>query len=63
MAVVVMIAFARSGGTVLNQCLGSLPDVVIMSEVNPLGGGWGERGANSLTTIKDQAKHWYHLEP
>jgi len=62
MAVVVMIVFARSGGTVLNQCLGSLPDVVIMSEVNPLGGGWGERGTNSLTSVKDQAKYWYQIE-
>lgn len=62
MAVVVMIAFARSGGTVLNQCLGSLPDVVIMSEVNPLGGGWGEKGPESLTSIKEQAKHWYQIE-
>ena len=36
--VTVMLCFARSGGTVLNRCLGCLPDIVIMSEVNPLGG-------------------------
>ena len=62
MTVSVMIAFARSGGTVLNQCLGSLPDVVIMSEVNPLGGGWGKKQEYSLTSVQEQAKHWYQIE-
>jgi len=33
-----------------------------MSEVNPLGGGWGKEGRNSYTTIKAQAKHWYDIE-
>ena len=58
----VMLCFVRSGGTVLNQCLGSLPGVVIMSEVNPLGGGWGKEGKDSLTTIKAQAKGWYDID-
>ncbi len=62
MTVSVMIAFARSGGTVLNQCLGSLPDVVIMSEVNPLGGGWGEKQEYSHTSVQEQAKYWYQIE-
>lgn len=61
MSITVMICFARSGGTVLNQCLGSLPNVVILSEVNPLGGGDG-KGDVSVTTVKDQAKHWYDIE-
>lgn len=56
-----MICFARSGGTLLNRCLGSLPDVIIMSEVNPLGGGWGAEKEKSLTTIKTQAKKWYDI--
>lgn len=60
--VTVMLCFTRSGGTVLNQCLGSLPDVVIMSEVNPLGGGWGKEGKDSLTTVKAQAKGWYDID-
>jgi hypothetical protein len=59
--VVVMIAFARSGGTILNQCLGSLPDVVMISEVNPLGGGAGDRGPDSFTTVRAQAEHWYQI--
>lgn len=60
--VTVMLCFVRSGGTVLNQCLGCLPDVVILSEVNPLGGGWGVEGKDSLTTVKAQAKGWYGIE-
>ena len=56
-----MVCFARSGGTLLNRCLGSLPDVVIMSEVNLLGGGWGTEKEKSLTTIKTQAKRWYGI--
>lgn len=61
MAVIVMICFARSGGTVLNQCLGCLPNVVILSEVNPLGGGSG-KGPVSYQTVKEQAKNWYQIE-
>ena len=57
-----MLCFARSGGTVLNQCLGSLPNIIILSEVNPLGGGWGREGENSYTTVKAQAKHWYQID-
>jgi len=62
MAVVVMICFARSGGTVVNQCLASLPGVVMLSEVNPLGGGWGKEGRDSPQTVKAQAKQWYDID-
>jgi hypothetical protein len=61
MAVILMIAFARSGGTVLNKCLGSLPDVLMLSEVNPLGGGWGLDLEQSATSVKAQAKEWYQI--
>ncbi len=57
-----MISFARSGATLLNRCLGSLSNVVIMSEVNPLGGGWGAKKEKSPTTIKAQAKQWYNID-
>ncbi|MFC2161969.1 hypothetical protein ACFLRX_10000 [Acidobacteriota bacterium] len=60
MPIILMICFARSGGTILNQCLGSLPDVVMMSEVNPLGGGIGKEPI-SYQTIKLQAKNWYDI--
>ena len=59
-----MLNYKRSGGTLLNKCLGTLPNTVVMSEVNPMGGGWGKEKENSHTTIKDQAKYWYgiHIE-
>lgn len=62
MTLVVMICFARSGGTLLNRCLGSLPHVVILSEVNPLGGGWGREGPDSYVTPQQQAAHWYDID-
>src|SRR5436309_1024611 len=34
-ALVVMLCYARSGGTVLNKCLGVLPNVFVASEVHP----------------------------
>lgn len=61
MSIILMVCFARSGATILNQCLGSLPDVVMMSEVSPLGGGMG-RGLVSYRTIKSQAKQWYGID-
>ena len=61
MPIIVMICFARSGGTVLNQCLGSLPNVIMVSEVSPLAGQW-YKGNMSLGTIKDQAKNWYQID-
>lgn len=60
--IITMICFARSGGTLLNKCLGVLPNTVVISEVNPLGGGWGKEKENSFTTIKTQAKNWYNIE-
>lgn len=62
MAIVLMECFSRSGGTLLNQIIGSLPDVVMLSEVNPLGGGWGARRERSYTTPKAQALHWYGIK-
>lgn len=56
--IVILLCFARSGGTLLNKCLGVMPRTVVLSEVNPLGGGWGARGAESYTTVKEQAKQW-----
>ncbi|MFX0136860.1 MAG: hypothetical protein ACFFDN_24700, partial [Candidatus Hodarchaeota archaeon] len=34
--IVVMICFARSGGTILNRCLASIPNPVVKPEVNLL---------------------------
>lgn len=58
---VIVLAYARSGGTLLNKCLASNPNNVVLSEVNPLGGGWGQRKENSFTTPGEQAYHWYGI--
>jgi hypothetical protein len=58
---VLMICYARSGGTLLNKCLGSLPSTVVLSEVNPLGGGWGESMDLSFDSVYEQAKNWYGI--
>lgn len=60
--ILLMLNYARSGGTLLNKCLASLPDVVMLSEVNPMGGGSGADKSNPNSTIKDQARNWYGLE-
>lgn len=59
---IVMLCYARSGGTLLNKCLGALPDTVVLSEVNPVGGGAGEQGVESYTTVREQAIHWYGID-
>ncbi len=61
MSIALMTCFARSGGTVLNRCLGCLPDVVILSELHHLGGGTGRDG-EALRTVHDQAWEWYGIE-
>lgn len=59
---ILMLCYARSGGTLLNQILGNLENVIVLSEVSSFGGGWGERKGDSYTTIKDQLYHWYGVE-
>lgn len=61
MRVGLMICFSHSGGTLLNRCLGCLPRVVVLSELNPLGGGSGGR-EKELRTVWDQARDWYGIE-
>ena len=60
MTIPIMLCFCRSGGTVLNRCLGSLPNVIMLSEVNPLGVGSNKDGIS--LTVQEQAKHWYGIE-
>ena len=57
--VLLMICYARSGGTLLNQCLGSLPDTVVLSEVNPLSGGVG--APIKAESPYEQALRWYGI--
>lgn len=56
----IMYCYARSGGTIINRCLGSLPDTIVMSEVNEIEGAGDIE--NDLRTIKDQARGWYGIE-
>jgi hypothetical protein len=58
MSIYLMINYARSGGTLINQCLACLPKVIILSEVNPLGGG---SGLEAYTTVKQQARNWFNI--
>jgi hypothetical protein len=48
----VLICYSRSGGTLLNRILGSLKDVIVLSEVNP----WG-----SFKPMLEQAQEWFRL--
>lgn len=44
--------FARSGGTLINRCLGSIEGNVVLSEINPLA---------SVNPIENQARDWFKL--
>ncbi|MBD1898786.1 hypothetical protein NDI44_14090 [Trichocoleus sp. DQ-A3] len=48
----VLYTFARSGGTLINRCLGCIPGNIILSEVNPHA---------SLVPIEVQARDWFKL--
>lgn len=48
----VFYAFARSGGTLLNRCLGCMQGNLILSEVNPHA---------SVIPVEEQARDWLHL--
>lgn len=55
--IVVMLSYARSGGTMLNRCMSSIPNVLVLSEVNI-----EALCPNSCSTIKEQAQKWYGLK-
>lgn len=54
--IVVMLSYARSGGTLLNRCIASMPNVVMFSEVNI-----EALCPSSCSSIKEQAKFWYGI--
>lgn len=60
--VYVMLTYASTGATVVNQCLAGSKKVVFLSELNPLGGGTGSKGTSSPRTVKSQLKEWYGIE-
>lgn len=56
----VMLGYARSGGTILNKCLGAFDNVVMLSEVNPV-----DNGNNSVYGKMDAARQcriWYNID-
>ena len=53
---VVMISYARSGGTLLNKILSSFSKLIVISEISEIGGGGSD---NALKTVNSQAKSWY----
>lgn len=60
-----IICYARSGGTILNKCLGSLPGVFILSEVSPLNEYALVAGATCVDeriTVHKQAHDWLKIE-
>ena len=46
----------------LNRCLACLPNVLVLSEVNPLGCG-GDQPGPPETDIQRQAREWFGLDP
>lgn len=61
MEISIFLSYARSGGTIINRCLGAMENVVILSEINQFGCGGGHP-LNTQPTIKDQAYYWYGYE-
>lgn len=59
MTISVIINYGRSGGTLLNRCIGSLSNVVMMSEVGPLRTG---HRVDIPITVARQAKEWYQID-
>ncbi|MEW5975383.1 MAG: sulfotransferase family protein [Acidobacteriota bacterium] len=48
----VLYCFARSGGTLINRCLGCIPGNLVLSEVNP---------QSAVLPIENQARDWLSL--
>lgn len=55
--IIIILSYARSGATLLNRCLGVLPNVVMLSEINA-----EATCPNSCNTINLQAKRWYNID-
>ena len=51
---IVLLCYARSGGTVFSSAFSSLPNVVLVSEVNP--------NHNAKGSIREQLKNWFGYE-
>ncbi|MCL4539830.1 MAG: sulfotransferase [Bacteroidetes bacterium] len=56
----IMLSYARCGATILNKCLGSFGDVVMLSEVNPLDNG--NNPVFGKMDVAAQCRTWYGFE-
>jgi hypothetical protein len=60
--IIVMLNYSRSGGTLLTRMLGMLPDVVMVSEVNPARGVLPDNSdAESASALRAQMQEWHDL--
>lgn len=64
MKIVIVINFSRSGGTLLARILGSFPNVVLASEINPLLGSTpdSKKAVSPALALKEQMKVWYGID-
>lgn len=53
-----MLAYARSGGTILNRCIGAMSDTVVLSEVSPYR---TKSVGYTYVTVWEQALHWFDI--
>lgn len=58
---IILLNYARSGGTLLNRLFGSLPNTVVLSEVNQLGCAFDLKG-KKLSTVKKQLADFYNIK-
>jgi len=52
--ILVLLCYARSGGTLFSRTLSCLPKVLLVSEVNPM--------LNAQGNIKEQVKNWFGMD-
>lgn len=52
--VIIMLCYVRSGGTLLNRCLSSLPNTFVLSEINP-----EVKWKSGINKISYQTKEWF----
>lgn len=54
--IILMLCYARSGGTLLNRCFSCIPKTTVFSEINP-----EAVCPTKISTLVDQSKHWYNF--
>lgn len=57
----IMISYGRSGSTLLNRCLGALPNTYVLAEVNPVASS-DNRDHPDINVVAYQAKEWFDID-